>query len=84
MVNSTWTKNHIIELWGEASSPCVVYPPCNTESFREGSQADRTRTVLSVGQFRPEKDHELQLRAFKCLQDKGRQAGCVDACFVCC
>ena len=29
----------------------------------------RVRAVLSIGQFRPEKDHSLQLRAFKALRE---------------
>lgn len=56
-----------------------VYPPCNTSHLQaiqlarpgEGSvpaTANRSRYVLSVGQFRPEKDHSLQLRAFKELR----------------
>ena len=51
-----------------------VYPPCNTEKWKTvplsitsgaGSTGIRRRkVVLSVGQFRPEKDHALQIRAF--------------------
>ncbi len=55
-----------------------LFPPCNTsvlsliriDTLRDGCSSDshinrpNTRFVLSVGQFRPEKDHMLQLRAF--------------------
>ena len=70
MVNSTWTKDHIVKLWGRNLGTTVVYPPCNTAALASDN-ADRTRTVLSVAQFRPEKDHALQLRAFKAFKDMG-------------
>ncbi len=51
-----------------------LYPPCNTTSMscigldspRDGRHKDSkgTHYILSIGQFRPEKDHSLQLRAF--------------------
>lgn len=61
----------------ECESPPIVtvYPPCNSELLSElplelasdgGRRRGRRRPwVLSVGQFRPEKDHSLQLRAFR-------------------
>jgi alpha-1,2-mannosyltransferase len=42
----------------------VVYPPCNTDALRLLPLGGRKPVVVSVGQFRPEKDHALQLRAF--------------------
>ena len=42
-----------------------LYPPCNTTHLQGiplGDISSRRRVVLSVGQFRPEKDHLLQLR----------------------
>jgi len=61
-----------------------LFPPCCTaaparipiNALRDGRSADasvnacNTRYVLSVGQFRPEKDHMLQLRAFAIYCDK--------------
>ena len=52
---------------GKSSRKTVVklYPPCNTthlQSIPFGDSASRKRVVLSIGQFRPEKDHNLQLR----------------------
>lgn len=58
-------------------SPCQllvkVFPPCNTSHLQtyplhmSVTTSDlvhmRKRMILSVGQFRPEKDHSLQLRA---------------------
>ncbi|KAI1318251.1 asparagine-linked glycosylation protein [Mortierella claussenii] len=61
MVNSSWTKGHIDSLWGIQST--VVYPPCDTEAFKDFSLLNRERIVVSVAQFRPEKGHGLQLEA---------------------
>ncbi|KAF9907992.1 asparagine-linked glycosylation protein [Linnemannia zychae] len=61
MANSSWTKGHIDSLWGVKST--VVYPPCDTEAFKDFQLRDRERIVVSVAQFRPEKGHALQLDA---------------------
>ena len=66
MVNSSWTRRHIAGLWPGHRWPDVVYPPCNTEDL-QGLPLNRKlkrMLVLSVSQFRPEKQHALQLRAF--------------------
>jgi alpha-1,2-mannosyltransferase len=62
MVNSKWTAAHIRTLW--AREPVVVYPPCPTADLRDLPLDGRDRLVVSIAQFRPEKNHELQLRAF--------------------
>ena len=63
MVNSSWTQTHIVDLWGYGTNIVKVFPPCNTTEFRQIPLAGRRqRVVLSVGQFRPEKDHMLQLK----------------------
>ncbi|KAF9177860.1 asparagine-linked glycosylation protein [Haplosporangium sp. Z 11] len=61
MVNSSWTKGHIDSLWRIKST--VVYPPCDTEAFKDFPLLGRDRIVVSVAQFRPEKGHGLQLDA---------------------
>lgn len=61
MTNSSWTKGHIDSLWRIKST--VVYPPCDTEAFKDFPLRDRERIVVSVAQFRPEKGHALQLDA---------------------
>jgi alpha-1,2-mannosyltransferase len=74
--NSTWTNNHIREVW-RTDATTIVYPPVNATRLSTLGLAGRAgNTVVSVGQFRPEKDHELQIRAFyramrsgKCLCD---------------
>ncbi len=46
----------------------LVFPPCNTTDLhckmelRRESRVNGERLVVSIGQFRPEKDHFLQLR----------------------
>ncbi|RIB19310.1 Glycosyltransferase Family 4 protein [Gigaspora rosea] len=61
MVNSTWTKGHIDQLWGVNSK--IVYPPCDTASLSKLPLDGRQRVIVSVAQFRPEKDHLLQLHS---------------------
>jgi len=64
MVNSSWTQEHIQQLWG--GQPCLVYPPCDITHLEhltgEGRESKQVR-VLSIGQFRPEKDHVLQIKS---------------------
>ncbi|KAL0963687.1 hypothetical protein UPYG_G00309590 [Umbra pygmaea] len=76
MVNSTWTLGHILALWRSPSRTSVVYPPCDVRTFlhipleTEGEKDKKTHSIVSVGQFRPEKDHRLQIKAFRKLLDK--------------
>ncbi|KAK2465284.1 hypothetical protein APHAL10511_002638 [Amanita phalloides] len=47
----------------------IVYPPCDTRAMSRFPLDKRQRIILSVAQFRPEKDHVTQLRSFhKLLQ----------------
>lgn len=74
MVNSSWTFNHILSLWRCNNCIYTVYPPCNVQTFldiplqEEKNAAEQT--IVSVNQFRPEKDHPLQIRAFAKLLEK--------------
>ena len=70
MVNSTWTKDHISRLWKFAGHIHIVYPPVDTKSLCKLSLVEREDMILSIGQFRPEKDHVLQLKAFQLLLEK--------------
>jgi len=71
MVNSTWTRGHIAFLWrGATPRITIVFPPCDVQSLRNLPLDNRERVVLSIGQFRPEKDHELQIRSLAMLRDK--------------
>lgn len=71
LVNSTWTFNHIHKVWFLARNRThILYPPCDTDALTSLKIKDRERKILSVGQFRSEKDHYRQIRAFAlCLND---------------
>ena len=77
MTNSSWTQAHIKTLWGakrmgrRKMHPVeVVFPPVAVEDLEqaidlEGPKAiPRGKILLYVAQFRPEKNHDLILRAF--------------------
>ncbi|KAM9328269.1 GDP-Man:Man(3)GlcNAc(2)-PP-Dol alpha-1,2-mannosyltransferase-like [Pholidichthys leucotaenia] len=77
MVNSSWTLDHILSLWRSPNRTCVVYPPCDVSAFLDiplEEDGDRKcHSIVSVGQFRSEKDHRLQIRAFKKVLDRRRE-----------
>lgn len=72
LVNSTWTQNHIKSLWNTEAH--VVYPPCDIDSFktlrakrslrRETATQYKPLNIVSIAQFRPEKNHDQQIEAF--------------------
>lgn len=71
MVNSTWTSNHVKAIWKvQAPQLSIVYPPCNTERLQElyidENESGKLfpRQIISLSQFRPEKNHMLQLEVF--------------------
>jgi len=45
----------------------TVYPPCDTREMAKFPLQGRALVILSVAQFRPEKDHAAQLTAFRRL-----------------
>ena len=61
MCNSSWTLAHIEDIWGVR--PAVVFPPCNTERLQQLPIDAREPLAISIAQFRPEKNHALQLEA---------------------
>ncbi|XP_067941776.1 GDP-Man:Man(3)GlcNAc(2)-PP-Dol alpha-1,2-mannosyltransferase-like [Watersipora subatra] len=64
MVNSSWTMGHIADIWS-CSTAHIVYPPCDvTEFMKLPLSENKLKQIISVAQFRPEKDHKLQIRAF--------------------
>ncbi|XP_055556245.1 GDP-Man:Man(3)GlcNAc(2)-PP-Dol alpha-1,2-mannosyltransferase-like [Falco biarmicus] len=73
MVNS-WALNHILSLWIAGACTCVVHPPCDVQTFLDIPLEEKSTSeysIVSVSQFRPEKDHPLQIRAFaKLLEEK--------------
>jgi len=68
LVNSTWTYNHIRSLWKWAAFRKrikIVFPPCPVTDLQKNDvQKRREPVIVSIGQFRPEKDHVLQIEAF--------------------
>jgi len=76
MCNSTWTSGHIASLWGAKTT--IVYPPClsgNSATAMLPLNERREPLIVSIGQFRPEKDHRLQLASMKALRAMGTHAG---------
>ncbi|KAH9932777.1 mannosyltransferase [Epithele typhae] len=76
MVNSTWTKDHVDSILnhipftptiGVPKATQVVYPSCDTQQMAAFPFEGRERMVLSIAQFRPEKDHPVQLRSLHSL-----------------
>lgn len=65
MVNSSWTENHILSLWNSPFKTHRVYPPCEVAHLKklQHVSADDKIVIMSISQFRPEKDHPLQLQA---------------------
>lgn len=65
MVNSSWTENHIVDLFNVPLKTHRVYPPCEIAHLKKIEHVNRNNEILilSVGQFRPEKNHPLQLQA---------------------
>ncbi|RDX77767.1 GDP-Man:Man(3)GlcNAc(2)-PP-Dol alpha-1,2-mannosyltransferase, partial [Mucuna pruriens] len=66
MVNSSWTKSHIENLWRVPDRIKRVYPPCDTSGLQvlPLERSAEIPVIISVAQFRPEKAHTLQLEAF--------------------
>ena len=83
LVNSTWTYNHINSLWrfgggGDGTDSQkqpirIVYPPCrvpNRVDYNNNNDILRENTIISIGQFRPEKNHKLQIQALSVVLKK--------------
>ncbi|ODV94118.1 hypothetical protein PACTADRAFT_24013, partial [Pachysolen tannophilus NRRL Y-2460] len=69
MANSTWTYNHLKEIWRFNSEASMekVYPPCSTDNLlkvRKNDNEEKEKVIVSLSQFRPEKRHDLILEEF--------------------
>ncbi|SOV05122.1 related to ALG11 - required for asparagine-linked glycosylation [Ustilago sp. UG-2017a] len=65
VANGSWTQNHLNQLLGRKKGKeqvSVVYPPCDTSQLSTYSLERRKCTIVSLAQFRPEKEHPTQLR----------------------
>ena len=73
LVNSTWTQQHIEDVWKLPRHKVNrVYPPCDCTKLLSLSEDTTAKEdiIVSVAQFRPEKNHELQILSFsKVLKD---------------
>jgi alpha-1,2-mannosyltransferase len=69
MVNSSWTREHILQIWKPKIPVPLVYPPCDTDRLSKFPLGKRSPIVLSIAQYRPEKAHLLQLEVFRVLLD---------------
>ncbi|CAG0884765.1 unnamed protein product [Cyprideis torosa] len=83
LVNSSWTRDHIRAIWRPKEPPAVLFPPCDTERFVPPAEAalmeSRKKTVVSIAQFRPEKNHRLQIEAFSVFL-KSRERSDLEDC----
>uniref|UniRef100_A0A2P2ICP3 GDP-Man:Man(3)GlcNAc(2)-PP-Dol alpha-1,2-mannosyltransferase n=1 Tax=Hirondellea gigas TaxID=1518452 RepID=A0A2P2ICP3_9CRUS len=79
MVNSTWTNGHISSIWNVADRTKLVFPSCDISKFTSLDilpyEEKLIKKIVSIGQFRPEKDHALQLRSFKRLLELVSERG---------
>eukprot|EP00921_Rhytidocystis_pertsovi_P023968 GHVQ01038479.1.p1 GENE.GHVQ01038479.1~~GHVQ01038479.1.p1 ORF type:complete len:531 (-),score=65.61 GHVQ01038479.1:963-2555(-) len=69
MCNSSWTRDHINYMWSPVPPPSIIYPPCDFRLVGNSPVVRKTKAlqIVSVGQFRPEKDHRRQLVIFSKL-----------------
>jgi alpha-1,2-mannosyltransferase len=74
MVNSSWTRAHMIDQWALRGSRAqmlrLIYPPCNVSRLASLPLAPRDQLIISIAQFRPEKNHALQVEAFKLFLER--------------
>ena len=69
VANSTWTMGHLTKLWQLSKhNSMTIFPPCDTVCLSNkvsGTEFEsRDNVIICVAQFRPEKRHDLLLRAF--------------------
>ncbi|KAL0579865.1 asparagine-linked glycosylation protein [Marasmius crinis-equi] len=57
------------------TSARIVYPPCDTREMARFPLTDRERVIVSIAQFRPEKDHATQLYALHELMENHPEHG---------
>ena len=73
-VNSTWTYNHMKEIWDQlykSQKLFILYPPCSISLYKEAAKnEDRQNIIVSFAQFRPEKNQHLQIKILSQLKKK--------------
>ena len=69
VANSNWTGSRIEAVWGRAKID-VLYPPAaigsgdQIKDISAGEDKARRKVLVSLAQFRPEKNHRLQISVF--------------------
>ncbi|KAI6039650.1 glycosyltransferase family 4 protein [Pisolithus marmoratus] len=64
LAKALWTVDAAGSQAIQTVEPEIVYPPCDVRQMVKFQLDNRAPIILSVAQFRPEKDHVTQLRAF--------------------
>lgn len=72
MVNSSWTRDHINAIWNCSERTHLLYPPCDVEKLLQlplltEEEKNHEIRIVSVSQFRPEKNHALMIKVMKKL-----------------
>lgn len=77
VVNSNWTFDMLNELWGRnCVKMSVCYPPINMDCYSLNKFADpksRKNVIISLSQFRVEKNHFIQIKIFSGILKKIRE-----------
>ncbi|GJD11052.1 GDP-Man:Man(3)GlcNAc(2)-PP-Dol alpha-1,2-mannosyltransferase [Galdieria sulphuraria] len=82
MVNSSWTKQHISVMW-KPEYLQIVYPPCSVKTLLDFCLSGRKRHwIVSLSQFREEKNHILQLFIIQKLVQQHEEKDLQDFCLV--
>jgi glycosyltransferase involved in cell wall biosynthesis len=70
LANSSWTSEQLQFVWRNCSGRLhIAFPPCPVQHLLNLPMSPRLPFFISVAQFRPEKDHALQLQAFRLVLD---------------
>jgi len=79
MANSTWTAAHVRSLWRPRPPyPLTVYPPAELRSLLCLPLRRQRHLMASIGQYRPEKRHALQLEVLAALRAGSPTAAAAD------
>ncbi|KAL7288405.1 hypothetical protein TKK_0017494 [Trichogramma kaykai] len=73
MVNSSWTQAHINSIWNCPKRTHLLYPPCDVAKLIElplvsDDIKNQEIRIVSVSQFRPEKNHNLMIQVMEKLK----------------
>lgn len=73
-VNSTWTYNHMKDIWEDLEQKkklLILYPPCSISLYKEAAKNEqRENIIVSFSQFRKEKRQNMQIKILAKLKKK--------------